>query len=194
MSVQSIPRGRYGFERQGWWATAAVLAVILAMWFIPAGIDAAVAAPVAQPVNPSITYTVTDDDAKATVTPAQGWFTSTGTSGSPLVFGTGGVTVVAQIFSDVEDIDRLWDRQDRQGQTATPVTHLNRNGTYTTPTGLSGPVGSISGGDMQGEVFLLAADGANGNVLRIDVYGTAGAQSRHLDELTAFVDTAEMEL
>lgn len=192
-SVQSVPTGRYGFERRGWWSAGGVLAIILAMWFIPAGINAAVAAPAAQPVDPSATYTVTDDDgdAEATVTPAKGWETTTGTTGSPLVFYVGAVAVSAQTFSDVEDTDRLWDRQARQARVGTPAAHMTRNGSYTTPSGLSGPVGTIAGGDMQGEVFLLAGDDS-GNVLRIDIYGSPGAQASHLDELEAFVDTAEM--
>lgn len=116
----------------------------------------------------------------------------TGTSGSPLHFSTGSVAISAQIFTDVQDIDRFWDRQARQARATTPEMRMIRHGNYTTPSGLSGPTGTIAGGDRQGEVFLLEADSGGGNVLRIDIIGAPGASSRHLADLETFVDTAEM--
>ena len=189
-STLSVPRGRRGFERRGWWSAAGVLGVVLVLWLVPAAANDALGDPAAEPVDPDASYMlVSEAGPRATVVPDPSWVTSTGTSGPHLIFQAGNVAVVAQIFDNVEDIDRLWYRQARLSAAASPAEWAQRQGEYRTAEGLAGPAGTITSNGTQGERFLLAGRDPQ-TVLGFDIVGPPGSLDDAAAEFDGFLDSA----
>lgn len=189
----SIPRGRRGWERRGWWSAAGVLGVVVLLWFVPAAVNDAMAGQAAAPVDPSAAYRlISEGGAEATVTPDSSWQSRTGTSGPHLIFQAGDVAIVVQIFADVEDIDRLWARQTRLAAAASPPEWAQRQGEYVTSGGMAGPAGTITGNQSQGERFLLASSRDPKTVLGFDITGPPGSLDDPAAEFDRFLDSAEV--
>ncbi|WP_041624629.1 hypothetical protein [Stackebrandtia nassauensis] len=170
-----------------------MLVVVVLLWLVPAVADDAMAQPAASPVDPEATYRLIGDSGpEATVTPDASWLSSTGTSGPQLIFQTGDVAIVAQIFADVENIDRLWDRQARLATAANPPVWAQRQGVYTTAKGLSGPTGTLTGNRSQGERFLLASSRDPRTVLGFDIAGPPGSLDDAAETFERFLDSAEV--
>lgn len=195
MSGQSsVARGRYGFERHGWWPALGVVLGMAALWLVPTVVADALPDHRSAPVDPTATYALTSDSGvEGTVTPADDWTTSTGDSGPDLAFASGATAFVAHLDTGVDDVDRLWDRKARMFALAEPPLRLSRHGTHTSATGLSGPAGTIADGNVSGEVFLLAADGPSGNVAMVSVTGPPGTLTKYTDDFDAFLDSVELK-
>ena len=189
----SVPRGRRGLERRGWWAAAGVLGVVLLLWLVPAIVNDAMADEAVSPVDANATYRlVSDDGAKATVRPDASWSARAQKSGPNLVFHTDGTVIVAQIFADVDAIDRFWDRQARVSQAASPPEWAQRQGDYTTATGMTGPTGTITGSQTEGERYLLASSRKPHTILAFDIIGPPGALDDPAPQFDRFLDSAKV--
>ncbi|MFD0557787.1 hypothetical protein FB566_3073 [Stackebrandtia endophytica] len=193
MAASRRPTSRFGFERAGWWAALAVVAVMIAIWMIPAAINDAVPGN-AQPVESSVTYTVLgkDGSGSATVIPSSSWLTFTDTVAEQLVFVTGAVDITVDLYTDVKDLDRFWERQARQYAAATPAVRATRHGTFATVNGLAGPMGTLTADNERGELVLLAKKGTGSVVIKLSVTGPPGTLPRYQTQFTRFLDTAEI--
>lgn len=195
MAETARPTSRFGFERTGWWSALAVVAVMVGIWMVPAAINDAVAGPNARAVDPSATYTVVgkDGSGSATVVPASSWHTFTDTMAEQLVFVVGSVTITADLYTGVKDMDRFWERQAREYAAQTPPVRATRNGTFTSANALSGPAGILTADNERGEFVLLAREGKGETVLKLAVAGPPGSLPRYQTQFSRFLDTGEIK-
>lgn len=170
-----------------------MLGVVVLLWFVPAAVNDVMAEQAAVPVDVEATYRlVSEEGPEATVEPDAAWLSQSGTSGPHLIFEAGEVSIVAQIFADVEDIDRLWDRQARLAAAASSPQWAQRQGEYTNADGMTGPVGTVTGSQSQGERFLLASSRESKTVLGFDIVGPPGSLDDVAAEFERFLDSAEV--